>query len=100
MGLEEDGMRSRALALATVVALIAAACSSTPAGTAAPTGAPTGAPTVAPTTAVTAAPTAAAGPITVVLARPASRGINHVAESNIEAAQNIDLVYESLVQID
>ena len=96
-------MRSRALALATVVALIAAACSA-PAATTAPTGAgsaaPTGAATVAPTAAATAAPTAAAGPVTVVLARPASRGINHVAESNIEAAQNIDLVYESLVQID
>lgn len=40
------------------------------------------------------------GPVTVVLARPASRTINAVAESNIEGHQNVDLVYESLVQID
>jgi peptide/nickel transport system substrate-binding protein len=39
-------------------------------------------------------------PVTVVLARPASRTINAVGESNIEGHQNVDLVYESLVQID
>lgn len=47
-----------------------------------------------------AAEESAAEPITVVLARPASRTINAVAESNIEGHQNVDLVYESLVQID
>lgn len=91
-------MRSRALALLTVVALTVAACSSTPAATTAPTSAPTAAATTAPTVAPTAAPTAA-GPVTVVVARAASHGINAVAESNIEAAQNIDMVYESLVQM-
>jgi len=43
---------------------------------------------------------AAGEPVTVVLARPASRGINPLGESNIEGHQNVDLVYESLVQMD
>jgi peptide/nickel transport system substrate-binding protein len=100
-------MKSRALALVSVLAVIAAACSSTPAaspgGSTAASPAPSAATTGAPSTAATSAPSVApssTGGSTVVLARPASRTINHLAESSIEGAQNDDLVYESLVQID
>jgi peptide/nickel transport system substrate-binding protein len=60
-------------------------------------------PAAAPAADEAAAPASEAevgGPVTVVLARPASRTINAVAESNVEGHQNVDLVYESLVQID
>ena len=100
-------MKSRALALVSVLAVIAAACSSTPAASPATSAAVIGRRierrNVGASSAATSAPSVAAssaGANTVVLARPASRGINHLAESNVEGAQNADLVYESLVQID
>ena len=93
-----------------LVCLLLAACGSaaTPAAAAATESAPTeavntaAAPTNAPAATVET-PTEDPGagePITLIIARKASRTINPVGESNIEGAQNIDLVYESLVQMD
>ena len=93
--------------------LVMVACSA-PVPTAAPPAAASAAteapaPTLAPATAapaptagpvVTPAPTKERSPGTLVIARSASRTINPVGESNIEGAQNIDLVYEGPVQMD
>ncbi len=93
---------------AVIACLVVAACAAPasapvvePAAAAAATEAPTATEVPAPTKApaATEAPVAAE-PVTLTIARPSSRSINPVGESNIEGAQNIDLVYESLVQID
>ncbi len=112
-------LRPQALpGLLVCLMLILAACGPTTTPTPAPTSAPaTAAATEAAPTETTnteAAPTdapaataetatedpGAAEPVTLIIARTASRTINPVGESNIEGAQNIDLVYESLVQMD
>lgn len=82
---------------ATSAPATAAPATSAPATESAATTAPTQPPlptTVPATTAATAAP------VTLVIARAASDSINPVSINSTEAAENVDMVYESLVYIN